>query len=383
MQIQDIGVTMADKYSLKDALFNTEKVAKIALEIKSVFSSFEQEKFEKEVVEKFPDLELKECIYHIREMFVKYLPDDFKEATTVLLEALPPALDETKVDDDFGDFIYAPYSDYIATYGCKHEYLEFSLDALGEITKRFSVEFSIRDFINHFPKESYTKLDDWSLSKNYHQRRLASEGLRLKLPWAKSINIDYHDNLPILANLYHDKTRFVTRSVANHLNDISKIDPTFVLDTLDTWKRLEKQDVKEMEFIINHALRTLVKSGHEETLTFLGYRPNPLIEIQNFKLASEVITIGEALEFSFDLKAEKDEGLIVDYIIYFCTKVGKMSPKVHKIKKLKLQKSELITVSKKHLFKANMTTRKLYPGQHKVELQINGKIYASQNFQLI
>lgn len=92
--------------------------------------------------------------------------------------------------------------------------------------------------------------------------------------------------------------------------------------------------------------------------------------------------IGEALEFSFEIEAQKDEGLIVDYIVHFRTKAGGFSPKVHKIKKLILKKDESAKLSKKHLFKANMTTRKLYEGKHKIELQINGKIYASELFNI-
>lgn len=375
---------------MKDALFNAPKVSMIASEIKSVYGDFEQEKFEKETVEKFPELELKARIFHIRDMLAKYLPDDFREATTILLKALPPELDSTKTDDDFGDFIYSPYSEFVTEWGCSQKYLEFSHEALREMTKRFSAEFAIRDFINDFPKETYAMLASCSLSENYHERRLASEGLRLVLPWAKKINIDYHDNLPLLDNLYHDKCRFVTRSVANHLNDISKIDAPLVISTLKRWKKSKKQDKKEMDFLINHALRTLIKQGDVETLAFLGYRANPSIMIDNFKLESETIPqgqactlmIGEALVFSFDIEAQNEEGLIVDYILHFRTKAGKHNPKVHKIKKLLMKKGESVQISKKHPFKANMSTRKLYAGEHKIELQINGKVYASDIFNL-
>lgn len=267
--------------------------------------------------------------------------------------------------------------------GCCEEYLDFSLKALREMTKRFSAEFAIRDFINDFPKETYAFLQACSLSKNYHERRLSSEGLRLVLPWAKKIDIDYHDNLPLLDNLYHDKCRFVTRSVANHLNDISKKDATLVLDTLKIWKKSKKQNEKEMAFMINHALRTLIKNGDEETLSFLGFRSSPAIMIKDFTLSSDVIMIGETLLFSFEVQAQKEEGLIVDYIVHFRTKAGKHNPKVHKIKKLVLRAEESIKISKKHHFKAGMTTRKLHLGEHKIELQINGKIYASENFNLI
>jgi 3-methyladenine DNA glycosylase AlkC len=169
------------KFSLKDDLFNAQKVGKIALEIHNVYPAFNIDTFKKEVVGAFPELELKERIYHIRDMLKKYLPDNYTDATDILLEALPPELDPKKSDDDFGDFIYAPYSDYVATYGCTEEYLDFSLEALQDMTKRFSVEYAIRDFINLYSEKTLEMLYACTLSENYHERRLASEGLRPKL----------------------------------------------------------------------------------------------------------------------------------------------------------------------------------------------------------
>jgi len=114
----------------------------------------------------------------------------------------------------------------------------------------------------------------------------------------------------------------------------------------------------------------------------LGYGSNPMIEVQNFKIESLEVKVGEALEFSFEIDAQKDEALMVDYVLYFQTKVGKLTPKVHKIKKLNVTKGQLLSISKKHLFKANMTTRKLYAGEHKVVLQINGNAYDEVVFNL-
>ena len=373
---------MKEKFSLKDELFNPAKVQKIASEIQAVYADFEQEAFEAEVVSLFPQLELKERIDHIRDMLAKYLPDDYREAMTILLKALPLELDTNKYDNDFGDFIYAPYGAYVAAFGCSKEDLDFSLTALREITKRFSVEYAIRDFINAFPKETLEMLKECSLSDNYHERRLASEGLRPKLPWAKKINIDYRKAVFILDNIFYDKTRYVTRSVANHLNDIAKMDAALVVATLKRWKRSEKQERKEMDFIINHALRTLVKQGDEDALALLGYRKDPSIKVNAFALHKSEVSIGEALVFSFEIDSKEEEHLIVDYIMHFRTKAGKLSPKVHKFKKLSLLEGDSVKLDKKHHFKANMTTRKLYAGEHKVELQINGKIYASINFEL-
>ena len=371
-----------EKFSLKDELYNLQKVEMIAREIQEVYPSFEGSDFIKEIVEAFPTLELKERIYHIRNMLYKYLPKDYKEAVNVLLEALPPELDNTKTDDDFGDFIYAPYSEYVAMYGCNEKHLDFSLQVLREITKRFSVEFAIRDFINAYPTETLAMLEACAKSDNYHERRLASEGLRGKLPWAKKLTIEYHEPLRHLELLYADKTRYVTRSVANHLNDISKIDAPLVLETLKRWKASNKQEPKEMAFIINHALRTLVKQGDKEALAMLGYEKNPPIELKSVILNTSSVRVGEALEFEVKMSALDDTMLMVDYIIHFCTKRGTLSPKVHKLKKMSLKKGECIVLKKKHPFKANMTTRTLYAGEHVLELQINGTIVHQVHFTL-
>jgi len=103
------------------------------------------------------------------------------------------------------------------------------------MTKRFSVEFSIRDFINAYPTKTLAMLEKCALSDNYHERRLASEGLRPKLPWAKKLTLDYKKPIAHLDRLFYDSTRYVTRSVANHLNDISKIDAPLVIVTLKRW----------------------------------------------------------------------------------------------------------------------------------------------------
>ena len=119
--------------------------------------------------------------------------------------------------------------------------MEISLKGLKEITKRFSAEDAIRYFLNAFPDKTLTFLIDCARDENYHVRRLATEGTRPKLPWAQKLTIDYHLALPILEILHGDKTRYVTRSVANHLNDISKIDPDLVLDTLRKWQEGDRR----------------------------------------------------------------------------------------------------------------------------------------------
>jgi hypothetical protein len=61
---------------------------------------------------------------------------------------------------------------------------------------------------------------------------------------------------------------------------------------------------------------------------------------------------------------------------------GKTSPKTFKIKTKKLHKGESLTICKKQSFKL-ISTRKMYIGDHKIEILINGVSYDSLGFHLV
>jgi 3-methyladenine DNA glycosylase AlkC len=373
---------MPETFSLKDQLFNAAKVEKIAREIRAQHRAFKKQSFEQEVLASFPELELKARIAWISECLHKYLPSNFRQAVSVLLRALPPANDRSRSDDDFGDFIYAPYGDYVARYGRAREHLQFSLAALYEITQRFSAEDAIRYFLNAYPKETLEILLEWAKDEHYHVRRLCSEGTRPKLPWSQKIGIAVSDPIRILDRLYFDRTRYVTRSVANHLNDISKTDPELVIATLTRWRKTGRQNPTEMDYMARHALRTLVKAGHPGALHQLGYSHAAQVSVTKFTVPLQV-EMNKPLEFSFTLSAKETTRLVVDYVLYFQNKAGQMSNrKVFKLKQLQLQDSESTVIAKRHLLRENMSTRTLYPGIHAVEVQVNGKALAKKTFML-
>ena len=372
---------MSKRFSLKDHLFNKKSVTYFAGLFYAQDKSFPKDAFIKNVLTQFLDLELKQRITCMRDELARTLPDNYEQALTILLRALPPELDTTKTDDDFGEFILAPFAEFVAHYGCTKKYVSMSLQALCEMTKRFSAENAIRYFINAFPKETFIFLTKAARSDNYHVRRLSSEGTRPKLPWCPGIITDYKRPLEILDILFADTTRYVTRSVANHMNDISKIDPKRVVAKLKEWKESGKQDPKEMDFIMNHALRTLIKKGDREALAVLGYLPKPKIRIDDKAIHTPQVRIGGILEFSFAMHSLAEQHLMIDYIVHHQTRSG-TSEKIFKIKKLGMKRGESITLSKKQAFRV-MTTRKLYPGEHKLELQINGVRYPLGTFQLV
>ncbi|MBT4604318.1 DNA alkylation repair protein [archaeon] len=373
-KVSGTGKVVKEKLILKDKLFHKDNVNYLAKLILGAHDSFDAKAFELDVLRRFPELELKERMYWIRECLEKYLPEGYLAGLKILLETL-------KDVEEGGDFIFGAYSEYVEN-NCKSvEDLEVSLNALGEFTKYCSAEFAIRFFINNYPDESFSKMMKWAGSDNFHQRRFASEGLRPKLPWAKGINFDYKKGVLVLDELFHDNERYVTRSVANHLNDISKIDPDFVVEILKRWKESKKQDEKEMQYIISHSLRTAIKKGHVKSFNFLGFNENADVSINGLGIVDRRLRIGDSLEFSFEILAKAAENLVVDYKITYPTPSSRISTKVFKIKKVKIESGGSVSFSKRHPFR-KMTTKRLYSGNYKLEIQVNGEVIGTDEFYL-
>jgi len=173
-----------------------------------------------------------------------------------------------------------------------------------------------------------------------------------------------------------DLALYVRRSVANNLNDISKDNPDLLVKVLKRWQRNASKD---RLWIIRHGLRTLAKRAHPGALELLGYEVGKF-GIRNFKY-TESVTLGSDLEFSFVLRnGGTDASVLVDYVIDFKKKYGS-GEKVFKLKKIQLAaKDEILLKGKRRL--DHFSTRKMYPGQHKLMLQINGQRLAEATFMV-
>jgi 3-methyladenine DNA glycosylase AlkC len=367
-------------FSLKDQLFNQEKVRYLAGLFYAADRDFDAVGFEAEVMETMLDLELKARMNLTSEVLENYLPSTFPLAAERIHAALPPPLDPTKTDDDFGLFIFGSLGEYVARNGLTD--LSVALPLLREITKRFSMEFALRHFLIAAQDETMVALEGWVQDDNYHVRRLVSEGTRPTLPWGLKTGLEASDPLPFLDVLHADGTRFVTRSVANHLNDISKKDPALVVNTLSRWRDMERQDAVELGWMTRHALRTLVKKGDKAALALLGYHDQPDILVSDFTFPPSV-QLGDTGTTSFNVTANSDENLMIDYVIDFVKANGKTAPKVFKLKKLALKKGQTVAVQKAHRFLKGSTTFTHYTGAHRITLQINGQNFGDTDFALI
>ena len=128
----------------------------------------------------------------------------------------------------------------------------------------------IAKFVEKYPERTLKVMKEWSKDSNVHVRRLSSEGVRPRLPWAQKLQM-FIDNpkpiLPILENLKDDPSKFVQKSVANNLNDILKDNYTIGIDTLKSWT---EGATPQRKWIIKHALRNLIKQEHPRAIRLVS-----------------------------------------------------------------------------------------------------------------
>ncbi|WGW03052.1 hypothetical protein [Tropicibacter oceani] len=365
-------------FSLADQLFNAGSIGDLARDF-AVLPGFDADGFAAQVVAGLAGRGLMERLDWIADCLEARLPAGFPAMAEALEAAMPPPLDPSLRDNDFGRFIHAVPGILAVRHGLE-DHRDRALDLLHKATQRFSMEYYIRPFLNRWPDETLARLDVWARDDNYHVRRLVSEGTRPKLPWARNITLDPAVPLRFLDVLHGDKTRFVTRSVANHMNDLSKIMPDAVVTRLRAWQAEARQDPREMAWITRHALRTAVKRGERGALDLLGYRAGAVSG--SVAIATDPVAIGDRLRFSVTLQTNEDLPLLVDYRLRFA-RPGGTAEKVFKLKSVQAKAGQPVVLDKSHVMKGDATTFRLYPGAHAVVVQVNGQDVAEAGFDLI
>ncbi|APX11738.1 DNA alkylation repair protein [Tateyamaria omphalii] len=368
-------------FSLKDQLFNAESLGELADEFAAGVAGFDRDAFHAAALSGIAARSLMDCLDWFADCLEPYLATDFPTMADQLEAAMPQRLDPSLRDDDFGRFIHAVPGVLAVRRGLEN-HRDRALDLLYEATQRFSMEFYIRAFLNRWPVETLARLEAWAGDENYHVRRLVSEGTRPKLPWARKVELTLDQTLPLLDRLQADGTRFVTRSVANHLNDVAKTDPEAVLGRLAAWEADGTQHAKERAWMQRHALRTLVKDGHPGAMAMLGYRGDADVDV-SLDVSTPQVALGDALEFSVTLEAAETLPVLVDYRIRFARPGGKSGEKVFKLKVAEVKAGKPLVLKKVHKLKADATTFELHPGAHGLVVQVNGVERAEASFEIV
>jgi 3-methyladenine DNA glycosylase AlkC len=368
---------MAEK--LKN-LLNAQVVRSIAKDLRGTHPPFRDGPFVKACLAGLEELELTQRARHIADAMHLHLPRPFAAAAAVLVDSLGPELTRS---DQFGlaPLRYMPHVFFVQKYGL--EDFETSMLAQYELTKRFSAESSIRAFLVRYPAETYSRLLQWALDGNVHVRRLVSEGTRPRLPWAPRLAAFQTDSAPVIAlleSLKDDPERYVQRSVANNLNDISKDHPDLAVEVCRRW--IADASVGR-KWIVRHALRSLAKRGHPGALQVIGVGGKPRVRIHRARISPTRAELGSTVRFSFEIEnvGRTRQELLIDYAVHFVKANGQTRAKVFKLRRLILAPAQRVEFGDSISFKP-MTTRQHYPGRHRIDLLINGVVHPLAEFHV-
>ncbi|HYH13941.1 MAG TPA: DNA alkylation repair protein [Flavisolibacter sp.] len=343
-----------------------------------VLPAFDKQQFMDAIFdETFANKELKERMRHTAQVLHQFLPKNFAEAAPVI-EQLITQLRVNGIREFSIEYMFLP--DYIEVYGL-HDF-EASVKTIEFVTQFTSCEFAVRPFLLKYYDRMLQQMVAWSLHESDKVRRLASEGVRPRLPWAMAIPALKKDPtpiLPILENLKQDPSEFVRRSVANNLNDIAKSHPEIVIEIAGKWKGLNK----ETDAIIKHGCRTLLKQGHVAILKHYGLQSKNIV-FTNFTIVTPKVCIGESLVFSFSFTNHNNtaEMIRLEYAVYYKRQNGQLSKKVFKISERLYQPNETGIIQRRQSFKP-ITTRRFYAGKHQLSIIINGEEKEIKSFELV
>ena len=151
---------MAKKtFSLKDQLFNARTLGQLGQEYAAGLPGFDAEAFTARALSGVEARSLLECLDWFADCLEPSLAADFPKIADQLEAMMPPPLDPTLRDDDFGQFIHAVPGVLAVRHGLE-DHRERALDLLYEATQRFSMEFYIRPFLNRWPDETLARFAD-------------------------------------------------------------------------------------------------------------------------------------------------------------------------------------------------------------------------------
>jgi 3-methyladenine DNA glycosylase AlkC len=351
--------------------FNATRYQQLAKELLELQRDFDAQHF---LALTLPGLEACSLLQRLRrttEALRATLPQPYPAALAVLHE-LAPRLQH--------NFVSLVLPDYVGLYG--RDDFERSMAALKFFTPFGSSEFAVREFLRLDLRRTLKVMTTWADDPDEQVRRLASEGCRPRLPWSFRLAALMADPTPvasILDRLQSDPSLYVRKSVANHLNDITKDNPDWVFARLAGWDLTRPTTA----WIAKQALRTLIKRGDRQALGIIGAGRRAEVAVTHFEVSPAELRIGETLTLSARLQSSTSQRqkLVVDYALHYVKQAGTRSAKVFKWKEVSLEPHAPLAITKRQCLR-DFTTRRHHPGRHAVDLLVNGEVKARAEFML-
>ncbi len=351
--------------------FDRARLDKFADDTKAVWPDFNRSRF---LAVAAADLDALGVMARMRQVAAAWdatLPDDYARALDIL-RALAPSVGH--------GFAAISLSEFVVLRGAAE--FDRSMAALRDFTAYGSAEFAVRPFIQADPNRALPLMRAWAEDDSEHVRRLASEGTRPRLPWSfqlKPIQADPSLAWPILDRLKADPSLYVRKSVANHLNDVSKDHAGWLAGRLGGWD----QSSQETAWIVRQALRTLVKRGDPRALALVGADGEARVDVAQFAVTPARVALGDRIAISAKVvsTASARQRIVADYAIHYVKSGGKTSRKVFKLKTFDLAPGETVELAISQTVR-DFSTRRHFAGWHAVELMLNGAPAASAGFEI-
>lgn len=268
-------------------------------------------------------------------------------------------------------------------------------ETLGRLTQFYTAEFAVRLFLRAYPLETWRQLLIWRDAENPHLRRLASEASRPRLPWAENCVWTHGSperSLEILAPLKADPSRYVQKSVANHLNDVWTINRgrhrPWVMRLLADWlaplSNLSPQAKKAHPtyWIAKHALRNALKQGDLEAFKLLGYAS--LAEKEGLQVQVSVnakrIDLRNPLNVAFRIAASQPlEKIRCQWVLW--DEPGQTAVKIWQMGEWEVEQTAF--AMERTLVLQRGQNKTIKPGTYVMGLQINGQTFYQTAVEVI
>ncbi len=233
--------------------YNDDYIFDFSQKVLSVMPDFDEKIFSGSLTGKLDDKELFARFDCIVDAMENSMSGSYTKNIEAFFNMLGPELEQPEGMFNFGWWLW-PVGRYVERHG--NEDWRLSLSFLKELTKRFTGEFAVRPLLQEHPEEVMDELIKWTLDENVHVRRLASEGVRIRLPWSKKLFValdEFDRYMVILTNLKDDPEKFVQKSVGNNLNDLYKEAPQKADYIISKWEKSGQS--KAQDWIIKHGRR--------------------------------------------------------------------------------------------------------------------------------
>ncbi|GGR77222.1 hypothetical protein GCM10010269_15600 [Streptomyces humidus] len=286
---------------------------------------------------------------------------------------------------EFGGWLIRPVTSAVAVKAVAEGTdgaFDDAMALLADLTGRLTSEFALRVLLRHDLDRALGIIAGWTASPDADVRRLASEGTRPRLPRSARVPeliARPGVTVPVLDALHRDGSEYVRRSVADHLDDLSRDHADLAVATARRWLGDPAPATGRM---VRHGLRTLVRRGHPGALGLLGFAPVTL-EVDGPVLDRTRVPFGGSVRLTAAIRntGAEDARLAIDYVVHHPRADGSRSTATFKLTTRTLAPGETVTVTREHSFRL-LATGCHHPGSHAVALQINGVTSHRAEFEI-